>query len=122
MDPDRCATGRTCRHTGRWPRGPERKGSPVTASELFAQAARHATRWEYVRWASVLRDRALLIVTANDQNRTDMDALVAALRNNGARALRHAAVETDHSFSDRRIALQTIVIGWLDSLLRNGPR
>jgi len=88
----------------------------VTASELFAEAARHAADWDYVRWTGGLRDRALLIVTANDQNRTDMDALAAALRKDGSIALQHAALETDHSFSDRRIALQTIIIRWLDSL------
>ena len=47
----------------------------VTASELFAEAARHATAWDYVRWTGALRGRALLIVTADDQNRTDMDGL-----------------------------------------------
>ena len=94
----------------------------VTASELFAQAARHANDWDYVRWAGVLRDRALLIVTANDQNRTDMDALATALRKNRSAALQHAAVETDHSFSDRRIALQTIILGWLESLPKKSRR
>ena len=91
----------------------------VTASELFAEAARHGTGWDYVRWTDALRGRALLIVTADDQNRTDMDALAAALRKNGSAALQHAAVETDHSFSDRRIALRTIVLGWLESLPSN---
>jgi pimeloyl-ACP methyl ester carboxylesterase len=91
----------------------------VTASELFAEAARHGTGWDYVRWTGALRGRALLIVTADDQNRTDMNALAAALRKNGSAALQHAAVETDHSFSDRRIALQTIVLGWLESLPSN---
>ncbi len=96
----------------------------VTASELFAEAARHGTGWDYLRWTGVLRGRALLIVTADDQNRADMDALAAALRKNGSTALRHAAVKTDHSFSDRRIALQTIVLGWLESLPSNarGPK
>jgi hypothetical protein len=88
----------------------------VTASKLFDEAARHAPSWDYLRWASALRDRALLIVTADDQNRRDMDALAAALRQNGSSTLQHAAVETDHSFSDRRIALQTIVLAWLESL------
>jgi uncharacterized protein len=91
----------------------------VTASDLFAEAGRHATDWDYVRWTGALRDRALLIVTANDQNRADMDALAAALRKNGSAALQYAAVDTDHSFSDRRIALQTIVLGWLESLPSN---
>jgi pimeloyl-ACP methyl ester carboxylesterase len=91
----------------------------VTASELFAEAARRATGWDYLRWTGALRGRALLIVTADDQNRTDMDALAAALRKNGSAGLQYAAVETDHSFSDRRIALQTIVLEWLESLTSN---
>ena len=91
----------------------------VTASALFAEAARHAPGWDYRRWAGALGGRALLIVTADDQNRTDMEALAAALRKNGSAALQHAAVETDHSFSDRRIALQTIVLAWLESLASN---
>jgi pimeloyl-ACP methyl ester carboxylesterase len=93
----------------------------VTASELFAEAERHATSWDYRRWAGPLRGLPLLIVTADDQNRTDMDALAAALRKNGSAALQYAAVETDHSFSDRRITLQTIVLTWLESLPSN-PR
>lgn len=88
----------------------------VTASELFAEADRHAKEWDYVRWAGELRGRPILIVTADDQNRADMDALTAALRKGGSVALHHAALETDHSFSDRRIALQAIVLRWLESL------
>jgi pimeloyl-ACP methyl ester carboxylesterase len=88
----------------------------VTASALFAEADRHAEEWDYVRWAGALRHRPVLIVTADDQNRTDMDALAAALRKNGSVSLQHAALESDHSFSDRRIALQAIVIRWLENL------
>jgi len=47
-----------------------------------------------------------------------MEALAAALRQKGAVALDHKAVATDHSFSDHRIALQTIVIDWLEKLNR----
>src|SRR5262245_20188353 len=52
----------------------------VTASALFSEAARHATDWDYVRWADTLRGRPVLIVTADDQNRADMEGLAAALR------------------------------------------
>jgi pimeloyl-ACP methyl ester carboxylesterase len=88
----------------------------VTASGLFAESARHAADWDYVRWAPLLRSRRVLIVTADDQNRADMEALVAALRKNRSTALQYAAVQSDHSFSDHRIALQTIVVRWLGSI------
>jgi uncharacterized protein len=88
----------------------------ANASELFAEAERHAKDWDYVRWADALRARPVLLVEADDQNRADMEALAGALRKKGAVALDHVAVATDHGFSDRRIALQTIVLEWLGKL------
>jgi len=88
----------------------------ATASDLVVEAERHAKDWDYVRWADVLRTRPLLLVEADDQNHTDMEALAFALRQKGAVTLEQRAVATDHSFSDHRIALQTIVIDWLAKL------
>jgi len=92
----------------------------ATAGALFAEAARHKEGWDYVHWAGALRLHPILIVEAGDQNRTDMEALAAALRKSGAAALEQHAVATDHSFSDHRIALQTIVIEWLGNLRNSG--
>jgi uncharacterized protein len=93
----------------------------VTASDLFDEAERHAKDWNYVQWAGTLRTRPVLVVEADDQNRAEMEALAAALRQKGAVALEERAVATDHSFSDHRIALQTIVIDWLEDLRRHTP-
>ena len=88
----------------------------ATAAELFAEAERHAKDWDYVQWADALRTRPVLLLEADDQNHADMEALASALRQKGAVALEQVAVATDHSFSDRRIALQSIVLRWLESL------
>jgi pimeloyl-ACP methyl ester carboxylesterase len=88
----------------------------ATASDLFAEAERHAKEWDYVQWADALRTRPLLLVEADDQNHADMEALACALRQKGSARLEQRAVATDHSFSDHRIALQTIVIDWLQQL------
>jgi pimeloyl-ACP methyl ester carboxylesterase len=88
----------------------------ATASDLFAEAERHAKDWDYVQWADALRARPLLLVEADDQNHADMEALASALRQKGSATLEQRAVATDHSFSDHRIALQTIVIDWLKKL------
>ena len=88
----------------------------ATASDLFAEAERHAKEWDYVQWADALRTRPLLLVEADDQNHADMEALASALRQKGSVRLEQKAVATDHSFSDHRIALQTIVIDWLQQL------
>jgi len=88
----------------------------ATAADLFAEAERHAKDWDYVQWADALRTRSLLLVEADDQNHADMEALASALRQKGSARLEQRAVATDHSFSDHRIALQAIVIDWLQKL------
>ena len=90
----------------------------ATASGLFSEAERHAKEWDYVQWADALRTRPLLLVEADDQNHADMEALASAVRRNGSARLEQKVVPTDHSFSDARIALQTIVIDWLHQLQR----
>jgi len=88
----------------------------ATASELFAEAERHAKDWDYVQWAEALHTRPVLLVEADDQNHADMEALASALRQKSAIGLQQIAVPTDHSFSDHRLALQSIVVRWLEAL------
>jgi predicted alpha/beta-fold hydrolase len=88
----------------------------ASAEELFAEAERHTKDWDYVTWADALKGHSVLLVEADDQNHTDMEALATAQRQKHATALKLVAVKTDHSFSDHRIALQTIVIEWLQDL------
>ena len=92
----------------------------ATAPGLFSEAERHAKEWDYVHWADALRGRPVLLVEADDQNHADMEALAAALREKGTIALDHEAVSTDHSFSDHRIALQMIVVKWLEKFKAHG--
>ena len=70
----------------------------------------------YVQWADALRTRPLLLVEADDQNHAEMEALASAVRVKGSTRLEQKVLVTDHSFSDHRIALQTIVIDWLQML------
>jgi alpha/beta superfamily hydrolase len=88
----------------------------ATAAELFAEAARHIKDWDYVQWLDAMRSRPVLLIEADDQNHADMEALATGLRRKGAVALEQTAVATDHSFSDRRIELQSIVVKWLETL------
>jgi pimeloyl-ACP methyl ester carboxylesterase len=88
----------------------------ASAAELFAEAERHAKEWDYVTWADALKGHPVLLVEADDQNHADMEALAAALRQKNAVSVKQVAVKTDHTFSDHRIALQTIVIEWLQEL------
>jgi len=88
----------------------------TSARELFAEAERHPKDWDYVQCADALRGRPVLLLEADDQNRADMQALAAAMRQKGALDLTETPVATDHSFSDSRIALQAIVVAWLQKL------
>jgi pimeloyl-ACP methyl ester carboxylesterase len=92
----------------------------ASAPGLLAEAERHAKDWDYVQWADALRGRPVSLVEADDQNHAEMEALAGALRQKGAVSLDQVAVETDHGFSDHRIALQTIVVQWLEKLKKNG--
>jgi len=88
----------------------------TTATDLFAEAERHAKDWDYIQWADAMHARPVLLIEADDQNHADMEALASALRQKAAVALQETAVATDHSFSDHRIELQSIVIKWLETL------
>jgi uncharacterized protein len=88
----------------------------ATASQLFAEAERHTNDWDYTQWADELRTRRVLLVEADDQNHADMEALATTLRQKRAMELEQVSVPTDHSFSDHRLALQSIVVGWLERL------
>ena len=47
---------------------------------------------------------------------TQSDFGMPALKAEHATALRVETIDSDHSFNDRRIALQTVVLGWLATL------
>jgi len=70
----------------------------ATATELFAEAERHAKDWNYIQWADAMHARPVLLIEADDQNHADMEALASALRQKAAVALQQTAVATDHSF------------------------
>ena len=58
----------------------------------------------------------LLALTADDGLAPGTDALVQAVRAAGGKQVTTAHVATDHSWSDKRIALETLVITWLQGL------
>jgi uncharacterized protein len=60
----------------------------------------------------------LLVLTANDGLAPAADELAYQIEIQGGHQLTKIHVATDHSWSDHRIALETIVIGWLNSLGR----
>ncbi|HEX8849758.1 MAG TPA: alpha/beta fold hydrolase [Gemmatimonadaceae bacterium] len=87
---------------------------------LEASLDANADRWDLTTRARELAPRTLLLLD-NDHN-TDHVPLLAAL---GAAGAKHVTAEvwtTDHSFSDRRIALARRVVEWLDACQGTGAR
>jgi pimeloyl-ACP methyl ester carboxylesterase len=80
---------------------------------LVAEMKANAERWDVTGHARALSDRPILLAAATFK--ADQDSLVAALGRAGARRVTARAWPTDHSFSDRRLALAGTVVGWLRS-------
>lgn len=88
----------------------------TTPEGLMAEAKANALKWNYVDYAELLKTRPVLVVEPNDRNREDNHAMVEALRKAGNQQVVEKYIETDHSFSDHRIALQVAILEWLQSL------
>jgi hypothetical protein len=58
----------------------------------------------------------VLAITSNDNLASQTDALVSAIKAQGGARVNTAHLDTDHGDSDRRIALESIVITWLSGL------
>lgn len=88
----------------------------TTPEGLFSEIQQNAAKLNYLDDASALKDRPVLVLEADDRNLTFNHDMVLALRKAGNTHVTEEHVATDHVFSDHRIALETIVIGWLQSL------
>ena len=91
------------------PGGPYRTEGGGAA--LVAEVKANAERWDVLTYAPALRERRVLLV--GSANRTEHDSLVTALGGPQARRLTAHWWPTDHSFSDRRIALARAILDWV---------
>jgi len=88
----------------------------TTPGGLMSEAKTNALKWNYVDYAPLLSNRPVLILESNDRNRDDNHAMAEALRKTGNPRVTEKFTDTDHSFSDHRIALQIAILAWLQSL------
>ena len=84
-----------------------------SGAALVTEMKANADRWDLTAHARALSDRPVLLIGA--ALRADHDGLVDALNRAGARRVTALTWDTDHSFSDRRIALARTVVDWLRS-------
>jgi acetyl esterase/lipase len=87
-----------------------------TPEGLFSEAVAHKSEWNFITYAEALASRPLLVVTSDDGNAPDSDALVAAMGKARGMAVTEVHFPADHPYSDHRIALQAAVVRWLETL------
>jgi uncharacterized protein len=90
--------------------------SDVTAESMVAERTAHAKEFGVAGAAEGLARIPVLALTANDHLASQTDALVAAIKAKGGTKITAMHVDTDHSWSDHRIALESAVITWLTGL------
>jgi len=90
--------------------------SDVTAESMVAELTAHAKEFVVAGTAEGLARIPVLALTANDHLASQTDDLVAAIKAKGGAKITAMHVDTDHSWSDHRIALESTVITWLTGL------
>jgi pimeloyl-ACP methyl ester carboxylesterase len=89
----------------------------TSAAALQHEAKSNITAWSFPTLAAKIAPRPVLDISANDGLRASNEALVDALQHAGA-PVTSIHFDTDHSFSDHRIALQSTILKWLDDTAR----
>ncbi len=88
----------------------------VTADSMADELIVHGAELRLAGAAAGLATLPVLALTSDDGLAPQTDALVAAIRAAGGKQLSARHVATDHGWSDRRIALESAIITWLNGL------
>jgi uncharacterized protein len=88
----------------------------VTAESMANEDAKNSRAFGFANAIPGLKDVPMLVLSANDGLAPETDALVQAIHAEGGHSVKAIHAATDHSWSDRRIFLESTVIEWLTSL------
>lgn len=87
-----------------------------TPDTLGQEIKSNREKLDYDNFAPALKTRSVLVITSNDHLQGLGEAFVDALKKAGSTKATTMHMETDHPYSDHRIALQDAVIEWLSKL------
>lgn len=88
----------------------------VTAESMADELIAGAPRWHVADATPGLARLPLLVITSDDGLAPQADALVKALRAKGNASVTTVHYPTDHSYSDKRIAVEGAILEWLERL------
>jgi uncharacterized protein len=92
-----------------------------TPEGLIDEAKQNATKWNYNDYALNLKTRPVLVVESQDGLASDNKAFAEGLRKAGDSQVTEVYFDTDHVYSDKRIALQTTIVNWLAQIASVRP-
>jgi uncharacterized protein len=90
----------------------------VTAESMADELLANGAKWRVIDRVGGLARLPLLVITSNDGLAPQSDALVKAVRSRGNTSVTTVHFPTDHSYSDKRIAVESSIIEWLDRMPR----
>jgi pimeloyl-ACP methyl ester carboxylesterase len=88
----------------------------ATAAGIADDLVAHRQEWNYLPWATSLTHQPLLIIGASRALGDNNRALAEAVTKAGGKVTADT-MTTDHSFQDHRIALESEIVNWLQTLL-----
>jgi len=90
----------------------------TSGAVMADEAIAHADAWDFVKAGPRLTGTNLFVLTSDDGLAPEADRLTAAVKAAGGTKVSTVHVATDHSWSDRRIRLESEIIRWLGGLRR----
>jgi pimeloyl-ACP methyl ester carboxylesterase len=88
----------------------------VTAESMADDLIAGSPKWHVADAVPGLARIPLLVITSNDGLAPQSDALVKAVRAKGNTRVTTVHYPTDHSYSDKRIAVEAAVLEWLERM------
>jgi pimeloyl-ACP methyl ester carboxylesterase len=88
----------------------------TTPEALLEEAKKNAVAWDLAAHVSLWKSRPVLVVESDDFLHADDASIAAAARKNPGAQITEVQMQTDHSYSDHRIALAATLLGWLKQL------
>ncbi len=88
----------------------------VTAESMADDLIAGSAKWHVADATPGLARLPLLVITSNDGLAPQGDALVKAVRAKGNARVTTVHYATDHSYSDKRIAVEAAVLEWLERM------
>src|SRR3954469_21676851 len=88
----------------------------VTAESMADELLANGAKWRVADRVPGLARVPLLVITSDDGLAAQSDALVSAVRGKGNTSVTTVHFPTDHSYSDKRIAVESSILRWLDRL------